>query len=36
VTTFFKVVKGMDDLPEPLKLDFIQQISAGALRVRRC
>lgn len=33
VTTFFKVVKGMDSLPEPLKLDFLAQVSAAHMRV---
>ena len=26
VTTFFKVIKGMESLPEALKLDFLQQV----------
>ena len=30
VTTFFRVVKGMDGLPENVKLDFIQQVRVSA------
>ena len=33
VTTFFKVTKGMDNLPEALKLDFLQHVSATHMRV---
>jgi hypothetical protein len=33
VTTFFKVVKGMDSLPEALKLDFLAQVSGAHMRV---
>ena len=30
MTTFFKVVKGMDGMPETLKLDFVQQVCERA------
>ena len=33
MTTFFKVAKGLDGLPEAVKLDFLQQVSAAHMRV---
>lgn len=33
MSTFFKVIKGMDTLPEALKLEFLQQVSAVHMRV---